>query len=532
MYGADLLYHHSCLSSYIQKHKRALQAQEKGSHYLKTTKRHIFENYKEFIKAIIDSGSGISLSDIRDMLNEKEEFVFNNYEIKTFLISAFTDEIQFSNYDKVNEWQIVFSSKIDIQDIVQIDKVQVRPGFSSMNFNINKKFCDAEELAEKWDNFNIPDEMIAVFSTLFNINAASLKQNFPPQQYEDDNNDFNEINENGDNDDTTTGSCKKKKKLTNKIKSVIQIIFYVLNQGKQKTPFHITNANAIYENCKSRELITSFNRVGISVTYKDIRHYRSDLGKLAILKSNENSIPMPNHFVGSEFTLTAVDHFDHSDKNSLSGMQSTHDIAMILYQTTSDRIPNKPCKDDVNLKSVKSVNELPCQRILNFTSNKKISLPGNFSVDAELFKNSSKLDERENVEFIISCMKSKVLTSENNITMPSWASIRSLISKSNVPIMQVGFLPMIPHPVTEHSTVYTAMNDFLKVLPQLDQRSVPVFCKPLVPCLGGFHMAKCSQHCIGKYIKGTELDDVLLETNIFGKKQLSKYLMGHTMYTR
>ena len=60
------------------------------------------------------------VSDIRDMLNEKEEFVFNNSEIKTFLISAFTDEIQFSNSDKVDELQIVFSSKPDIQDIVQI----------------------------------------------------------------------------------------------------------------------------------------------------------------------------------------------------------------------------------------------------------------------------------------------------------------------------------------------------------------------------------------------------------------------------
>ena len=188
---------------------------------------------------------------------------------------------------------------------------------------------------------------------------------------------------------------------------------------------------------------------------------------------------------------------------------------------------------------------------LNYTSNKKISLVGNFSVDAELFKNSTKFNERESVEFIISCMKSKVLTSKNNITMPSWASIRSLISKSNVPIMQVGFLPMIPHPVTEHSTVYTAMNNFLKVLPQLDQRSMPVFCdegvyrlvveiylkcpekfKSLVTCLGGFHMAKCLQHCIGKYIKGTGLDDVLFETNIFRKKQLIKYLIGHTMYAR
>ena len=63
------------------------------------------------------------------------------------------------------------------------------------------------------------------------------------------------------------------------------------------------NANAIYEKCKSRELITSFNRVGISVSYKGIRQHRSNLAKLDILKSNENNIPMPNHFVGSEFTL-------------------------------------------------------------------------------------------------------------------------------------------------------------------------------------------------------------------------------------
>ena len=126
--------------------------------------------------------------------------------------------------------------------------------------------------------------------------------------------------------------------------------------------------------------------------------------------------------------------------------------------------------------------------------------------------------------------------------MLSWAS--------NVPVMQVGFLPMIPHPVTEHSTVYTAMNNFFKVLPQLDQRSMPVFCdegvyrlvveihlkcpekfKPLVPCLGGFHMAKCLQHCTGKYIKGTGLDDVLLETNIFGKKTIEQILNG-THYVR
>ena len=33
-----------------------------------------------------------------------------------------------------------------------------------------------------------------------------------------------------------------------------------------------------------------------------------------------------------------------------------------------------------------------------------------------------------------------------------------------------------------------------------------------VICLGGFHIAKCVQHCIGKYIRGSGLDDPFVET--------------------
>ena len=49
--------------------------------------------------------------------------------------------------------------------------------------------------------------------------------------------------------------------------------------------------------------------------------------------------------------------------------------------------------------------------------------------------------------------------------------------------------------------------------------------------LGGFHMAKCVLHCIGKFIKGSGLDDVLIETRIFGAKVLEAVLAG-THYVR
>ena len=42
--------------------------------------------------------------------------------------------------------------------------------------------------------------------------------------------------------------------------------------------------------------------------------------------------------------------------------------------------------------------------------------------------------------------------------LPTWAGMRSLLSKVSLPLFQVGYLPFIPHSVTaEYSTVYTAV---------------------------------------------------------------------------
>ena len=110
-------------------------------------------------------------------------------------------------------------------------------------------------------------------------------------------------------------------------------------------------------------------------------------------------------------------------------------------------------------------------------------------------------------QFIISSIKSGFSHCSVIDDMPTWVAIKSLISDFNIPIIQVGFLPFILKPLTEHATVYTAMINFVKVLEQLDEKSMPIFCdqgvyrivvgiyikcpekfKALVPCLGGFCM--------------------------------------------
>ena len=116
--------------------------------------------------------------------------------------------------------------------------------------------------------------------------------------------------------------------------------------------------------------------------------------------------------------------------------------------------------------------------------------------------------------------------------------------------MQVAFLPFLPYPVTDTATVYTAMLNFSKLLNQLEQKTLPIFCdegvfrivlniylknaekfRDLVPMLGGFHMAKCVQRAIGKYIKGTGLEDALVETGVFGVKVMES-VIGGTNYVR
>ena len=94
------------------------------------------------------------------------------------------------------------------------------------------------------------------------------------------------------------------------------------------------------------------------------------------------------------------------------------------------------------------------------------------------------------------------------------------------------------------------MKNFIKMFQQLDQKTLVIFCdegiyriavdiylkypnefKKLVPCFGGFHMAKSVQHCIEKYIRGSGLDDALMETQVFRKKSLCWNVERHSLYS-
>ena len=116
-----------------------------------------------------------------------------------------------------------------------------------------------------------------------------------------------------------------------KIGSLFQILYYNLHNGRKTTPFHLMNSVEIYEKCKSRELITSFNKSGLCVSYASMKKHRNNLAKRAVLQGKNTGVPLPSHFSTESFTLAAFDNFDHADRNTLSGTYSTHDPVLTLF---------------------------------------------------------------------------------------------------------------------------------------------------------------------------------------------------------
>lgn len=70
--------------------------------------------------------------------------------------------------------------------------------------------------------------------------------------------------------------------------SLFQTMLYMVNNGKKKSPIQIMQGHQIYERCKSKELITSSNAFGFSVSYTTLRKLRNNLGARVVHLNSQN----------------------------------------------------------------------------------------------------------------------------------------------------------------------------------------------------------------------------------------------------
>ena len=144
-----------------------------------TGKRFMFQNYIMFIDEIISCGNDIILSKIRDMINTNKDTGIKNNVVKVFIEKFFGNSIQFCESYIQKQSSMVFSSSLDITDVINtlrsLDGVKsAARNIRNLHFGLKDKFCDARELKLACRTTKIPDEVLAFFSQLFNIKKTMI----------------------------------------------------------------------------------------------------------------------------------------------------------------------------------------------------------------------------------------------------------------------------------------------------------------------------------------------------------------------
>ena len=553
-------YHAACLLEYKNKYNKHLK-NESGTHtspdartennvdiYEKEIISDKLKLTKEFIESIefrLLAGEAFELSSLTETIKTKYRLGdgFDNRFVKNVLIDHFGENIGFSYPKQKNRSAMVFCAKMtksEMADVIRSDRTSImkqsatelRTSLKKIDFELKDKYCDENDLRTSWYNFEIPPAFVEFFSAFFNIDALRLKNDKP----------------------------NKKKKLdlkVLKIKCIMQTLYYILNDGRKRTPLQVSTGLSIHSETRSKNVINQLNHIGLSISYTEIERYKTGLASFAA-KSAETITPLPCHFDPKNFTVAAFDNFDHRSY-SVSGKEECHDTVSVVVQkktlSTNFRKPNIANADDHQSRSL--VKQLKCQMKKDFGKiPKRITLPESFVASTEedlvtvdsycrtiLPEDLAWLLCRMNISDDAECKLSLCDIKEQEI--PSWSAFHSLTQEDTRPCSQMGFLPVLPHPVTQHDTVYTALCNFKEILEQLDQQYLPVVCdegvyklarpmkfmrdeemKQLFIMLGDFHDENISYDCIGKYLTDCGILEILIETNIFGKHVAEQALRG------
>lgn len=101
-------------------------------------------------------------------------------------------------------------------------------------------------------------------------------------------------------------------------------------------------SQSTYNKTRSREILTTLNRIGVSTSYNEVRRSRKLMCQYTFKCSQINGTPLPSHLSPSGWCTGALDNEDFDDTLSLSGTESKHYTAQVLFQDASQPALSKP----------------------------------------------------------------------------------------------------------------------------------------------------------------------------------------------
>ena len=447
--------------------------------------------------------------------------------------------------------------------------LQLAKDFDEVDFGLEDSFCDSTELKESWERTKTPDSWLTLCAAfcnypkykLFKSKAQEFTDMMNDEGYDNDSDDDVNGEENEDSEKEETYQQEEhiedeeyntwvRDKMSIRIHCMLQIMYYLRTKGRKKVPMHMMVGHNVYARDRSKTILTIFNRVMACAGYKQIRKACSLLASYTIHLAKNNEVPLPSNLTTEDFTEGMLDNANYIDRASLSGTEMKNYSSGALAQDAMKTKPaRKPPVSETGLKASETllVDKLPCQIVPNHQ--KPISRP-NLPEDMILVpenKPNTELDMNgartvaEKREFVINLIRNG--TDKDNPQI--WAAVHALVSTANVPLMRVGFIPVVPEPITLRPVVRHCLTNFQSVCKQLTQDVLPLWAdegvfniivdiylhepdtfKNIFPCMGPFHWCRIILRCAGKLLRGTGIDDAMIECEIFGPVVIESALNG------
>ena len=355
VFGADLYCHKTCIRNYIRKGEKLSGSQAAGQRKLD-----IFQDVLKNIEPGLNSGKCYDLSFVADRCNmslgnkQQVNYKFTNRDVKMYLIIVYKNELSFFSPPGSSRLPTMFfrvgantgmsgGNDCDLNaDVLKRCGRLLRQCIMKHDFGLDDKFCDSTDLEDAYNAIVLPDQVGQFFSGLVDVDIDC------------DNGEGGEtILEDSDINSETAKH--------DKILSVFQVIFFVLNNGRKRTPLHMLNSEAVYNACRSKLLVSCLNRFGLAISYDEILRYHSDMASY-VVESSQCGAPLPSNFDSKEFTMGAFDNFDH-EEGTLSGIGGSHDTVLVLMQDKPGTMNGKPKRSDTNVshRDRQFKEELSCQ---------------------------------------------------------------------------------------------------------------------------------------------------------------------------
>lgn len=591
--AADCYYHPSCRKAYERLYEKQLN--ESTENVSKVSARGIvWSQVVPELKQGLMEGKGYELSTIRDHLNcigKKYGTVFNNKSVKSLLSNEMGETIRFSerrnvknslmvfSVDKEETSSSVLSDRIRAFDPIEACAIEFKKCLHTYDFDLNDRFCDANDLERAYTNMPIPEPIMNFFGHLYNFDPSSYSKaakkllncveshgdgKIESNYNDDEDNDEEDCEE---NDTEYEEKCNNqargkppRKELSvsrcRKIQSIFQILYYIHHKGTKRTPLHIINAEKVHSLGKGGKItLTSLNKKGLAVSYTELRRFQFDMASFTALHHHDK-VSIPIHFHPGVFTLGALDNWDHE------GATSEHDTVQVLFQNKPNgKMQVKPKISETSVKhgprAFKS--ELQCQKLREFFKPvHHADLPENFIGEEQIEKNKVETKEANKIDRVWALSRlgvgledfiPSIYPAQQNI--PSWSAANSVWTKENLPLKNLAFLPVLPHAVTEWKTVYSSMCNYEEIVTQLAQNHIPIFGDEKVYCMmkeiqflrptefqhivcmiGPWHAVKVLLRCCGKYIQGSGASTLWLEAEVFGPTIIENSVLNGGHYVR